>query len=389
MPDRREAATAGAAIIEPVGGHGGMNFYDFELARGLVSAGVSVVVYTCDETEIPDGLNFPVKLPFRGVFGSAPRMVRAARFVRGLLSSLLDARRRGLRVAHFHFFHSTILERISVAAARLFRFRVVITAHDVRSFAGEGSGRSARAIFEVADAVIAHNAASGSELVETLAVDPGKVATISSGNYRTVAAGAPTRDEARRRLDLPSAATIFLFFGQIKKVKALDLLLEAFPTVAGRFPEARLVIAGKVWKDDYAGYAAQVREAGIESSVIERIRFIPDDEVSAYYAAADVVVLPYRKIYQSAVLLMAMSHGRAVLVSDLPGMTDVVEHDQTGIVFRSDDAEDLRSALLRLASDPVLRRRLEAASLDLMESEYAWEKVGRETADVYARVTGR
>ena len=85
--------------------------------------------------------------------------------------------------------------------------------------------------------------------------------------------------------------------------------------------------------------------------IVRHIRFIPDEDVGDYYAAADLVVLPYRKIYQSAVLLMALSHGRAVLVSDLPGMTDIVEHGRNGWVFREGDVADLEEKLGELLAD--------------------------------------
>ena len=378
----------GVAMIEPVGGHGGMNFYDFELARGLRRAGTRVVLYTCDETEVPEFAGFEIVLTFRGIFGKGPSLVRGSRYVRGLWRSLMHARAAGFRLAHFHFFHSTNLELGSVVLARLFGFRVIITAHDVTSFANDGDHWKGRLIFKLAAAVIAHNRVSCDELVNVLGVPAGKIHVVPSGNYRALARQSPGRPEARDILGLPATAPLFLFFGQIKKVKGLDTLLEAWPAVAARHPEARLVIAGKVWKDDYSAYAEQIRDHGIAASLVQRIGFIPDSLVGAYYAAADVVVLPYRKIYQSAVLLMAMSHARTTVVTDLPGMTEIVVHGETGWVFPRGDSEALSTALSTLAEQPPLRSRLGLAALTLMESTYTWGHVGRATAAIYRQVAG-
>src|SRR4051794_31697259 len=105
-------------MIEPVGEHRGMKCYDFSLCAGLVYNGTGVILYTCDETQVPPGTPFPVKHTFVKVFGHDHKLVRALRYLRGLWKSLEHARSRGLRVAHFHLFHSTALEWISIRLAK-------------------------------------------------------------------------------------------------------------------------------------------------------------------------------------------------------------------------------------------------------------------------------
>jgi glycosyltransferase involved in cell wall biosynthesis len=78
-----------------------------------------------------------------------------------------------------------------------------------------------------------------------------------------------------------------------------------------------------------------------------------------------------------------------VVVSDLPGMTDIVTNDETGLVFRSEKAADLSAALLAMARSPELRGRLAGAALALMKNVYTWDRVGQDTAAVYRQVTQR
>ncbi len=384
-----EPGLPGVAIIEPVGGHGGMNFYDFALAGALAGLGVETVVYTCDETDIPHSAGFDTELPFRRIYGQSHKLLRAARYVIGLSRALLSARRRGLGVAHFHLFHPGAMEWLSVGAARLAGLRVVITAHDVTSFAGSGSHLTGKRIYGLADGIIAHNRATADELVSALGLASDRIDVISSGHYMAVCEDAPDRRTARERLGVPPDQTLVLFFGQIKEVKGLDLLIDAFARVCEGRPSVRLMIAGKVWKDDFSRYQAMIDERGIAGQVLLDIRFIPDDEVADYYAAADVLALPYRRIYQSAVLLMALSHGRAVLVSDLPGMTDIVTHDETGYVFASGDTDQLCDRLARLVDDKALRQRLESSAIALMRDDYQWERVASDTLAVYRKVVAR
>jgi glycosyltransferase involved in cell wall biosynthesis len=376
------------ALIEPVGGHGGMNHYDFGLGAGLQAAGVDVVLYTCDETD-PAGATIPIERTFRGIFGSAPRPVRALRFVAGLLRSLRHARRRGARIAHFHLFHANTMEWCAVELARLAGLRLVVTAHDVESFSGDTVPGLAARIYCGADRIIVHNAASRAALEAAVRMPPGHVTVIPHGNYAALAAGAPDRAEARRRLGLPETAPVLLFFGQIKAVKGLDLLLEALPSVVTDFPDLRVVIAGRVWKDDFARYDALVQAGGLQGHTVAHIRYIPDERAADYYRAADLVVLPYRRIYQSGVLLMSMSLGRAALVSDLPGMLALVRDGETGFVFRNGDVADLARSLRRILSDPARLERVAAAGAQLAATEHDWARIGLTTRAVYEQVLSR
>ena len=381
--DALAPAPLSAAIIEPVGGHGGMNYYDFGLCRGLVAAGVTPTLYTCDATEVVPGLPFAVKAEYRGVFGRDPAWRRGLRYVRGSLRALIGARIAGNRLAHFHVFQVSVLELFNVALAKLLLMRVVITAHDVEAFRGEWSSLKSW-VYGLADCVIAHNLVSQRELVQVLGIPERKIHVIPHGNYLGDIKPLPPAGSARAKLGLPPEAPVLLFFGQIKEVKGLDLLLDALAVVKSSVPEVLLLIAGKMWGQDFADYQAQIDHLGLGHNCITHIRYIADDEVAAYYAAADLVVLPYRKIYQSGVILMAMSYGKPVLASNLEGMAEVIDEGVSGFLFRTEDSADLAKQLLSVLADPAGMQRVAANGLVLMRDAYAWERIGRLTAGCYA-----
>jgi glycosyltransferase involved in cell wall biosynthesis len=116
------------------------------------------------------------------------------------------------------------------------------------------------------------------------------------------------------------------------------------------------------------------------------IGYVPDDVASAYFAAADIVVLPYRHIYQSGVLLMAMSYARPVVVSDLPGMTEIVTDGENGYVFNSGSKDDLARALTHALIDEGGRSRIAAAALQYIREKHDWNHIGRTTAALYRQV---
>lgn len=369
------------SIIEPVGGHGGMDYYDFSLCKALIDAGVAPILYTCDKTSSKKGGMLRVVKAYRGVYGRMNPVWRGFRYLRGTIFSLTHGALRGSAVSHFHLFHIGPLEAFNVLCAKIAFSKVVVTAHDVESFKkGLSVGFLVSLVYRLSDAVIAHNEVSKRELIDKLNVPTKKIHVVRHGNYISDV-GEQIWSQVRTE---PQSELRLLFFGQIKEVKGLDLLLRALslalPACDGNIS---LTIAGKVWKDDFAVYAKIIEDLDLKGKVRADIRYIPDDEVAPYYLGADLVVLPYRKIYQSGVVLMAMSYGVPTLVSNIPGMTEVVEDGETGLVFNAGDVQDLARNLIRAYEDRDLLRRVGARGRAHVEGSYDWGRVGRDTAEVY------
>jgi glycosyltransferase involved in cell wall biosynthesis len=364
-----------------------MDYYDFGLAGDLARSGVDVVVNTSDETGIPTDAQFSVRHNYLGVFGGAPLLLRGFRFIVGTVWSLCSAVFEGRRIVHFHFFHVGIMEAFNVGLARIVRRRVVITSHDVESFANDLEVRSLRRwVYGGADRVIAHNATIRDQLVERMHLDKAKIAIIPHGNYIGGTRPLPGKNEARARLGISPSSKVILFFGQIKDVKGLDLLIDAMPLVSSKQPDAVLLIAGRPWKSDFSQYDDRITRAGVRQRCITHIRYIPDNVVPLYYGAADVVVLPYRRIYQSGVVLMAMSYAKPVLVSDLPGMTDIVNNGTNGIVFRRDDPVDLAKCLVAMLDDEAFTQSIGQAGYNYVRAKHDWGLIGAATAELYSEI---
>lgn len=366
-----------------------MDYYDFGLCEGLSEAGVSVTLYTCDET-VPDrAASFTTRLVYRGIYGGDRAWRRGLRFLRGSVRALAGARAGGARMAHFHLFHIGPLELFNVVLAKLLGMKVVTTAHDVQSFVERLSVPwMVRAAYRLSDRVIAHSGIAEKELQANLGIPGSKIERIPHGNYLRSIGEVPSKEEARERLGLPQGAPVVLFFGQIKAVKGLDVLLDAMPDVLRDHPEAVLLVAGKVWKDDFQRYEEQIERLGISASCVLHVRYIPDSEVASYYAAADVIALPYHRIYQSGVLLMAMSYATPVIASDLEGMAEVISPGDNGYLFPTGDTEALARKLSEALSNPDELGRVGQRALSHVRENYDWSDVGRMTARCYRAALG-
>ncbi|MCL1049560.1 glycosyltransferase family 4 protein [Shewanella abyssi] len=371
------------AIVEPVGGHGGMNYYDLGLANGLNNCGVEAVLYTSTETITDAHCKVKVKKYFKGVWGNTPVIFRAFNFFFGLLRSLIDAKLSKVSIVHFHFFHYNLMQSLMLKITKLFGFKIVVTAHDVESFHGEKNAKRALGILTLADKVIAHNQISKQALLTKICLPEKMIAVIPHGNYIDQIDPRLPKVEACDALAIP-ADKVILFFGQIKSVKGLDCLLQAMPLVLENHPTAKLLIAGKVWKDDWSLYQKLIDDNGLGNSVIQHIKYIHDNDVVKYYSAADLIVLPYREIYQSGVLLMAMSYKTPVLVSDIPGMMEVVTDGVNGFSFKKGNSHDLADKITLALSDGTDLKMLSDVAHQDMKDKYDWAVVGEKTAKVYS-----
>jgi glycosyltransferase involved in cell wall biosynthesis len=115
---------------------------------------------------------------------------------------------------------------------------------------------------------------------------------------------------ARRRLGIPDNVPSLLFFGQMRRYKNVDGLLEAFRS--WDCPEAVLTVAGRA--NNHAYRAELVNAAARDPRVRMQSDYISNDAVSELFAAADLVVLPFRRILNSGSVMLALSFARPVLV---------------------------------------------------------------------------
>jgi glycosyltransferase involved in cell wall biosynthesis len=367
-----------------------MHYYDFALCSALAEQGVDVTLFTCDETSVPQGLSFPVELTFQGVFGEAPAWRRGLRYAQALTRIARYRPRDVPSIVHVHFFHALPLDYAFLAWMHARGCRILLTAHDVIPFDTGGWGMSpVRRIYHLTDGVIVHNQSSRAALLEQGIVPQERIAVIPHGHYLPYVDQIPPMAEARRKLDLPLDAPVILFFGQIKKVKGLDVLLQALPLLADRYRGIRLVIAGKVWKDDWSRYATLIDELGIKGRLDLHLCHIPDDQVAGYFAAADVVALPYRHVYQSGVLLMALSYARPVVATRVGGMPEVIQDGETGYLVFPGDPEGLAEAIGRGLDDPQAAQAMGQRGRALVQERYSWTRIGALTKQVYERVLTR
>ncbi len=179
--------------------------------------------------------------------------------------------------------------------------------------------------------------------------------------------------EARSRVDIGDGPVI-LFFGFVRKYKGLDHLLRAMKRTIALVPGIRLLVVGEYF-DDPEEYRQIMREEQIEESVTVVDRYVPNEEVAQWFSAADLLVLPYRSATNSGIVQIGYNFALPAVVTDVGSLSEVVLHDETGIVVPDPQPDTLANAIAFAFEGDRLARLREGIKVE--RKKYSWEEFAR------------
>lgn len=142
-----------------------------------------------------------------------------------------------------------------------------------------------------------------------------------------------------------------LYVGRVSEEKNLRLLANAWRWVAGRVPDAALVIAGD------GPFKAEMQKM-LEGTPAYFLGKQNDQQLGLLYASADVFAFPSRTDTLGQVVMEAQCSGLPALVSDVGGPSELVDDDETGLVLPASDVNAWAEAIVRVLEDAALRQRL-------------------------------
>ncbi|HEX2410803.1 MAG TPA: glycosyltransferase family 4 protein [Solirubrobacteraceae bacterium] len=188
--------------------------------------------------------------------------------------------------------------------------------------------------------------------------------------------------------DADGATPVLLYVGRFTEVKRLPLLIEAYalarPGFAHRAP--LVMVGGFPWEWEGEHPLEAIRRVGARDVFLAG--WHGHDELPAFLAASDVVVLPSVREQFGQVLVEGMACGLPAIAVDAFGPARIVTHGETGWLVEPDDVVSLANALVHAVNSPVERaRRGERAAVEAA-AHYAWPALAREVASVYDAARG-
>jgi glycogen(starch) synthase len=191
------------------------------------------------------------------------------------------------------------------------------------------------------------------------------------------------RGAVRQRYGVGWGEKLILCVGRLVPQKGIEYFIRAIPAIAKRYPEAKFVIVGEGWSRDIL--EAEARASG-QGRKIQFTGFASDREVINLMSSADVLVVP--SIYEpfGIVALEGMATGVPVVASKVGGLSEVIEHDRTGLFVYPKNPDSIAWGVDRILSDPDHAKWLAENAKEKLHKAYSWEAVAMKTVDVYRKV---
>jgi len=207
---------------------------------------------------------------------------------------------------------------------------------------------------------------------------PGHYRVIPNGvDIQRFASAAPIEELRDGRFNV-------LFVGRFEPRKGLKFLFGALPQIIKSVPDVRVVVVG-------GGPFARYYKGFVPDSCRHAVHFagfVSREMLARHFASADVFCSPALGGESfGIVLLEAMAAGVPIVASDIPGYRTVVRDRETGLLVPRGSSDAIAHAVVTLARDPELRRRLADAARRAVE-RYSWETVTGEIVRVYEEVLG-
>jgi beta-1,4-mannosyltransferase len=254
--------------------------------------------------------------------------------------------------------------------ARSLGIRVIWTVHDIEPHGGQRPLDSVgyRMLARYADLLICHDDWCRDEAISRFGARPESIIVMPHGNYDGVFPEPRSRDVVMKELGLDPSRRVLACLGGIRPYKGVEVALGAMGLLGSNY---QLLVAGHAPDEAYGQRIASLASAAPNIRVMLGLSDL--QRFADLHGVSDCLLLPYRKITGSAVILSAMTMGRAVVANDLPFFRTILKDaPEAGVVYGPNTPEALAAAVEKFFTlSPDVRH----AAARRIADRYAWSTV--------------
>ena len=372
---------------------GGISSHVYDLSRALAGKGVEVHVVTCDFPDAPeyeeidgakvyrfDSYRIPAFDFLSWVFSMNRNMAQKA-------IEVIDAHSGRIDVIHAH---DWLVAKAAIELKNLFERPLISTIHSTEAGRREGIHNDyQRTINSVekwlvneSSMVICCSNYMADQISQTLLAPREKVRVIRNGvNVSRFDLG--INYEAVRQRFAGPGEEIVLYVGRLVHEKGVHVLIGAAPKILSVLPNVRFIIVGE------GGMKEQLLKEAWDFGVPQKVfftGFVDKKTLTLLYKASAVAVVP--SLYEpfGITALEAMAAHVPVVVSDVGGLSEIIEHDKTGVKVYPDNSDSLAWGIIKVLTDEAYANRLKRNAHRKIVDDYNWEKICNETMEAYHQV---
>lgn len=373
---------------------GGMSVYVRELAQWLGRMGHGVDIFTCMRTGAADTLELHPNVRLIQLAPGAGTDIRKERLhlhvddVFQALNAYVRNHRRVYDLIHSHYWLSGL---VGDMARRHWQCPHMITFHTLgrvkNNTAASENEPDLRIDHEIrlvqaADAILAPAERERDNLIRLYRASERKITIIPCGVNLDLFQPRD-RADSRRRLGIPPDRRVVLFVGRFAALKGVDALLEAAADLAQRISGLYLVLAGGDGPESN-GFRALTRLAAA-LGIQDRVWFpgrVEQDQLPAYYCAADLLALPSHYESFGLVMLEAMACGTPVAATRIGAVETIIRPGINGTIIDRPGRAGVASGIARFFENPG-GRVPDPAVVRATVAQYGWERIAAAMVRAY------
>jgi len=375
---------------------GGISPHVFYLSKSLAENGVKVHVVTCDFPGAPahetlDGVEVYRVDSYRNpspdfatwVYLMNLNMQKEAATITARLPEKIDV---------FHA-HDWLVATAGIGLKHVFRKPLLVTMHSTEIGRRDGLHTSAEKMIAETEAWLTYEAWKViccsqymvSHVKWAFGLPDDKLVMVPNGVNLQVYENIRKHDLENFRKDfgLPEEKLV-LFVGRLVYEKGAHVLVNAIPKILDKV-NAKFVIVGSGYMKEQL--SAIVKSMGLERKVLFT-GFLDEDSLLKLQCSADVSVVPSLFEPFGIVALEAMAAKSPVVVSDTGGLSEIVEHDLTGVKVYPNNVDSLAWGVTKVLSDETYSNRLRVNAFRRIQENYDWGKIAQQTVRIYEGVLG-
>ena len=373
---------------------GGISPHVYHLSRSLAKEGVKVYVVTCDfpdapDHEVIDGVEVYRIDSYKNPSPDFATWVYLMNLnMQKETAALTKKIGRKIDVLHCH---DWLVANAGIGLKHIFRKPLLVTMHSTEIGRRDGLHTTTEKMIHETEAWLTYEAWKVvccsdymiSHVKWAFGLPNDKLAMIPNGVETKYYSNKEDLTAFRSKYALPEEK-IVLFVGRLVYEKGIHILINAVPKVLDKV-NAKFIIVG-------TGYMKEqllniVRSVGLEHKVLFE-GFVDEPSLLKLQQCADVSVVPSLFEPFGIVALEAMAAKSPVVASDTGGLSEIIQHDVTGVKVYPNNPDSLAWGINRILLDDGYRRRIRENAYNRVLEMYDWEKIAQKTKQIYETVLG-
>ena len=191
----------------------------------------------------------------------------------------------------------------------------------------------------------------------------------------------PPMDECKKSYGIDPRVKVVGYLGFISSYKGLETMIAAMAKIQN---VGVLIAGGWHTTGPETQYIVQLKQHSMQvlGNRCQWIGYVPDEQLSRVYGTMDIVIYPSKYSTESGALLTAISHGKAVIASNVSPFR---EKEKQGALMTFKDVNDLTRKMKKLLKDDELRHRLEEGAIKYAKAN-SWDNIAKKHIELYERV---